>query len=81
MAQWLKRGLAVDIRASQDKKVRDIVEATLEDIEARGDIAVRELSNKFDKLDRESYRLSQAEIDECVDSLTPALFWGIRIFQ
>ncbi|MCP2084161.1 UNVERIFIED_ORG: sulfopropanediol 3-dehydrogenase [Paraburkholderia sediminicola] len=50
--------------------MRDTVEATLADIETRGDEAVRELSIRFDKLDREDYRLSQREIDDCLSQLT-----------
>ena len=71
MAQHLKRGATAEAKADADRKVRDIVESTLADIEARGDAAVRDLSNKFDGWDREDYRLSQAEIDACVDALTP----------
>lgn len=37
--------------------VRDTVEVILADIEGHGDDAVRQLSIKFDKWDRESYRL------------------------
>ena len=71
MAQWLKRGMAAEAKADADRKVRDIVEAALADIEARGDAAIRDMSNRFDGWDREDYRLTQAEIDHCVDSLTP----------
>ena len=71
MAIWLKRGAAADVKAAGDRKVRDIVEAALADIEARGDIALREMSIKFDGWDREDYRLSQAEIDAAVESLSP----------
>ncbi len=71
MAIWLKRGASAEAKADADRKVRDIVEATLADIEKRGDAAVRELSVKFDGWDREDYRLSQAEIDACVESLSP----------
>ncbi len=71
MAIWLKRGATAQARADADRKVRDIVEAALADIEARGDAAVREMSIKFDGWDRDDYRLSQAEIDACVDSLSP----------
>ena len=71
MAIWLKRGAAGDVKAETDRKVRDIVEAALADIEARGDAAVRDMSIKFDGWDREDYRLSQAEIDAAVESLTP----------
>ena len=66
MAQYLKRGKDADVRAADDAKVREIVEATLSDIEQRGDTAVRELSNKFDGLDRDEYRLSDAEINDCI---------------
>jgi sulfopropanediol 3-dehydrogenase len=70
MAEWLKRAVTAEVRAEADRKVRDVVEATLADIDARGDAAVRDLSIKFDGWDRQDYRLSQAEIDACVDSLT-----------
>ena len=71
MAQWLKRGATAQAKADADRKVRDIVEAALADIEKRGDAAVREMSINFDKWDREDYRLTQAEIDRCVETLTP----------
>lgn len=71
MAIWLKRGATAQAKADSDRKVRDIVEASLADIEARGDAAVRDMSIRFDQWDREDYRLSQAEIDAAVDSLTP----------
>ncbi len=70
MAQYLKRGSAADVRAEADRKVRDIVEATLADIEARGDAAVRDLSIKFDNWDRESYVLSAQEKQDCFDQLS-----------
>ncbi len=52
------------------REVRETVETTLADIEARGDAAVRDLSVRFDKLDREDYRLSQSEIDQCLSQLS-----------
>jgi sulfopropanediol 3-dehydrogenase len=71
MAIWLKRGVAAEAKAEADRKVRDIVEAALADIEKRGDAALREMSIKFDGWDREDYRLSQSEIDAAVESLSP----------
>ena len=71
MARWIKRGASAETKANADRKVREIVECALMDIEKRGDEAVREMSIKFDNWDREDYRLSQAEIDACVESLTP----------
>ncbi len=70
MAQWLKRGASAQAKADADRDVRAIVEAALADIDQRGDIAVREMSVRFDGWDREDYRLSQAEIDNCVERLT-----------
>ena len=71
MAKWLKRAVTADVRAEADRKVRDTVEATLADIEKRGDAAIRDLSIKFDGWDREDYRLSRDEIDACIDTLSP----------
>ena len=53
MAEYLKRGATAEAKADTDRKVRDTVEATLADIDARGDAAVRDLSIKFDNWDRE----------------------------
>lgn len=70
MAVWLKRGAAAEFKADADRKVRDIVEATLADIDQRGDAAVRDLSIKFDGWDREDYQLSEREIQACIDTLS-----------
>lgn len=70
MAYWLKHGAKAEVVKSAAREVRDTVEATLADIEARGDVAVRELSNRFDGLDRDDYRLSQREIDACLSQLS-----------
>jgi sulfopropanediol 3-dehydrogenase len=71
MAKWLKRGPSIQAKQDADRKVREIVEATLADIEARGDAAVRELSIKYDGWDRDSYLLSEAERQACLDELSP----------
>jgi sulfopropanediol 3-dehydrogenase len=70
MAEWLKRGASSEAKAAADRKVRDIVETILADIEARGDAAVRELSIRFDRWDRDTYRLSETEIQDCLDQLS-----------
>jgi sulfopropanediol 3-dehydrogenase len=70
MPVWLKRGKDVEERAEADRQVRATVESILADIEKRGDEAVRELSLKFDKWDRQDFRLSQKEIDACKAQLT-----------
>ena len=71
MARWIKQGsTALSSRLEADRQVRDTVERILADIAENGDAAVRRLSVQFDKLDRESYALTQAEIDACIGSLT-----------
>lgn len=70
MAKWLKKGAEAEVVKSADRQVRDTVETILADIEARGDAAVRDLAIKFDKMERDSYRLTAAEIDACYSQLT-----------
>ncbi len=60
---YLKSGKPEAERAEDDAKVRKIVEDTLADIETRGDAAVRDLSEKFDKYSPPSFRLSPSEIE------------------
>ena len=62
MITYLKRGKPEAERSEDDAKVRGIVEATLSDIEARGDAAVRDLSAKFDGYTPERFRLSDDDI-------------------
>lgn len=70
MAKWLKKGAEAEVVKSADRQVRDTVETILADIEARGDTAIRDLAVKFDKMERDSYRLTVAEIDACYSQLT-----------
>jgi sulfopropanediol 3-dehydrogenase len=70
MANYLKRGKDAEAVAELDANVRSIVEAALADIDARGDAAVREMSNKFDNWERDDYRLSDAEIQQCLERLS-----------
>lgn len=81
MADYLKRGKPAAERAEDDAKTRAVVEATLADIEARGDVAVRELSEKFDNYSPESYRLSQQEIDDLIAQLSPRELADIKFAQ
>ena len=81
MAVWLKRGKNVEARVEADRRVRETVEAILGDIEARGDAAVRELSQRFDQWDREDFRLSRAEIEACLDELSAQDIEDIQFAQ
>ena len=81
MAEYLKKGATVEARAERDRQVRDTVEGILLDIETRGDAAVRELSVRFDSWDRDDYRLSAAEIQDCIDRLSPQNLRDIEFAQ
>ncbi|WP_299691638.1 histidinol dehydrogenase [uncultured Tateyamaria sp.] len=79
--EYLKTAKSEAERAEDDAKVRAAVEATLSDIESRGDVAVRELSEKFDKYSPDSFRLSQGEIDALIAELTPRELEDIKFAQ
>ncbi len=79
--EYLKRGKSSSERAEDDAKVRQIVETTLADIEARGDVAVRELAEKFDQDSRDSYRLSDAEIQALIATVAPGDIKDIQFAQ
>ena len=81
MPTYLKRGKPDAERAKDDAKVRASVEATLTDIETRGDAAVRDLSEKFDNYSPESFRLSQDQIDALIAQLTARELEDIKFAQ
>ena len=81
MATWLKRGAEPEVVQSAAREVRDTVEGILADIEKRGDQAVRELAVRFDGMDRDDYRLSQAEIDACIAQLPRQAIEDIQFAQ
>jgi sulfopropanediol 3-dehydrogenase len=76
--EYLKRGKAESDRAAEDAKTRAIVEATLADIEARGDAAVRELSEKFDSYAPAAFRLSDDEIRAIISRVSDREMADIR---
>ncbi|WP_029057888.1 histidinol dehydrogenase [Stappia stellulata] len=79
--EYLKRGKPEADRAADDAKTAEVVSATLHAIEMRGDAAVRELANRFDNYDRESYRLSPDEIDALIAKVGPQDMEDIRFAQ
>ena len=81
MAIHLKRGTSAEAKDETNRQVRDTVEGILADIELRGDKAVRELSIRFDKWDRETYRLTDTEIAACIATLSPQDIHDIEFAQ
>ena len=49
MIRFLKTGISAADDAAEQAKVRATVEGIIADVEKRGDAAVREMSEKFDK--------------------------------
>src|ERR687887_1868704 len=63
MATYLKRRIPAEVTDELDRKVRRTVESILDDVRKRGDRAVRELSEKFDRWSPPSFRLSRSDLD------------------
>lgn len=81
MPRYLKKGRDQATIAEDDAKIRVVVEGLLADIAARGDVAVREMSIKFDKWDRTDYRLAPQEIEACLASLSKRDISDIKFAQ
>jgi sulfopropanediol 3-dehydrogenase len=81
MARWLKRGRDSETVAEEDQKIRTTVETMLADIAARGDAAVRQFSAKLDGWDRADYRMTDAEIRDCLAELPARALDDIRFAQ
>lgn len=64
--QYIKKGKEAENIVSNQLKTRQIVEGILTDVQTRGDSAVRELSEKFDKWNPTSFKLSTEQINEIV---------------
>jgi sulfopropanediol 3-dehydrogenase len=79
MIRHLKEGAPAEALAAADKRTRQTVEAILEDIETRGDEAVREYSRRFDKWDPPQFRLGQAEIDAAIAEVPAQAIEDIRV--
>ena len=70
MIRHIKTAKATIEDGAGDSAVTTAVEAILAKVRDGGDEAVRELSVRFDKFDRRSYRLTRQEIAGCIDALT-----------
>ena len=79
--KYLKQGKTDAAKAIDDAEVSEIVKSTLKAIEARGDEAVREFSEKFDNYTPKSFKLSPAEIDSLVQKVSPQDLEDIKFAQ
>lgn len=81
MITHLKHGKPEAERAEDDAKVRQTVETTLADIEARGDAAIRDLSAKFDKYEPAQFRLTDSEIQAAMQKVSARDMDDIKFAQ
>src|SRR5882762_1804124 len=81
MPRHIKTAALAGQQDEADTKVRATVEAIIADVRARGDAAVRELSERFDQWSPASFRLSEDEIRALVAQVSPQTIDDIRFAQ
>ena len=79
--EYLKRSKSEAEIREDDAKTRATVEATLADIEKRGDAAVRELSQKFDNYAPQQFRLTESEIEAAMNKVSTRDMDDIKFAQ
>jgi sulfopropanediol 3-dehydrogenase len=79
MATHLKRRIARELTDEIDQKVRQTVEGILADVKKRGDAAVREYSEKFDRWIPK--KLGQEEIEAILARVPPETIKDIKFAQ
>ena len=81
MMRLLKQATGAETRKDAERQVRATVARILEDIEARGETAVRALSKKFDDWDPPAFRLTQAEIERAISKVAKRDLEDIKFAQ
>jgi sulfopropanediol 3-dehydrogenase len=78
---YLKSARSIEERDEDDARVRITVETILADIRGRGDAAVKELSEKFDRYSPDAFRLSELEIEAALSKVSKRDLDDIRFAQ
>jgi sulfopropanediol 3-dehydrogenase len=81
MAKYLKTSIPLAEIEAANAKVQETVASIIRDVKARRDVAVRELSAKFDNWRPAAFRMSQAEIDALVASVPRQTIEDIQFAQ
>ena len=81
MIKYIKSGKPAEEKRDLDAQVAKTVETILADIETRGWDAIRDYSQKFDKWNPKTFKLTSAEIQACIDSLTTQDIEDIKFAQ
>src|SRR6202000_2409666 len=81
MPRFLKRGMDASAIEEADAKVRATVEGILGEGKAKGDVAIRDLSKKFDTWEPKDFRLTSAEIDKAISQVSKRDLDDIKFAQ
>src|SRR3954470_6650050 len=81
MPTFLKRGMDANAIEEADAKVRQTVEGILDQIKSRGDAAVRELSEQFDKWSPNNFKLTPQEVEKAIGQVAKRDLDDIRFAQ
>ena len=81
MPRHIKNATLAGLREEADAKIRSTVESIIADVAKRGDAAVREMSERFDKWSPPRFRLSRAEIEALVAKVAPQTIADIKFAQ
>src|SRR5438094_2238714 len=81
MPRNIKTAALAGQQEESDTKTRAAVEAIIADVKARGDAAVRDLSERFDKWSPPSFRLSDDEIRGLIAKVSPQTIDDIKFAQ
>ena len=79
--KWLKTAKPQTERAEDDAKVRSVVENALSEVTARGDAAIREMSEKFDSYSPKAFRLSDQDITSLMNKVSAQDLDDIKFAQ
>ena len=79
--KFLKKSKPESERVEDDAKVRMTVEETLKDIEVRGDVAVKALSQQFDGYAPENFQLNESQILAAIQKVSRRDMEDIKFAQ
>lgn len=81
MTEYLKAATPSGVDNDNSQSVRETVASVIADVRTRGDAAVREYSQKFDKWSPESFRLSDHQIADIVATVPEQALLDIKTVQ
>lgn len=79
--KYVKKPICTEEMEMSDVSVASTVSSIIKDIEERGDLAVRELSSKFDHWSPVNFQLSHKEIEEIISNIPEQVLEDIKFAQ